>query len=142
MKSQTPAVDTGHTGEANFDFSRLADLHLCPPPDATPVDGTFYAFHDFDPPSTEADFTTAAQRGQHQGSNECLRRSNSVWSDLAELRACVARLKKLYPRRPFHISEGRIRREHGVVKDADKPHCSFWASGTTSMHAIFNQRVA
>jgi|GEM_PF-4471218 len=141
MKCETPTESTGPSGEAKHDFSWLADLKSCPPPDAQPIDGTFYVFHDFDPPSTEADFRTAAQRGQFESLDECARRSNSVWSDLAALKGRVADLKKRYPLRPFYISEGHVKKEHGVVKDSDKSHCSFWVCGRTCMHAIFKRRV-
>jgi hypothetical protein len=91
--SPGPVRESTEKPTPGYGFSRLADLDSCPPPSAIPVDGTFYAFHDCETPSPETDFTTAAQRDDYPGANECERRSNSIWSNLEALKRRIQPLK-------------------------------------------------
>jgi hypothetical protein len=123
-----------------YNFNHLHDIQNCPPQAAVAANGTFFAFHDSDPPD-ESDFQTAAQRNVFRGKDECVRRSNSVWSDLAALQGKLTDLKRRHPLRFSFISEGQLRNEHGVLDGGAGPHRSFWVCAKTSMHAIFTKRV-
>jgi hypothetical protein len=125
--------------QPTHDFSYLDDLSSCPPQDARPTDGTFYAFHDSNPPGP-SDFQSAAQRNHYVGKDECQRRSNSIWSNLDALRKRIAPVRKRNPLIWQFISAGDVKTTSGVVA-GDGPHHSFWVCATTSMHAIFNRLV-
>jgi hypothetical protein len=134
MEAQSNSKPIAHS------FDHLKSISSCPPPTATARDGTFFVFHDSNPPD-EADFQTAAQRDAYPGKDECLRHSNSIWSDLEALRAKVKALKRRHGLRYNFISEGIVRQEHGVIEDEGGAHCSFWICAKHSMHKIFTKLV-
>ena len=140
MSEAEPA--TGATShDRAHDFSHLHDLQSCPPRDALPASGVYYAFHDEDPPG-EGDFMTAAERGAFPDKDECVRRSNSVWSDLTALQLKVQQLRERYPLRFRHISKGELGTEHGMLKPNGPPHYSLWVCRKTSMHKLFREKVS
>jgi hypothetical protein len=128
------------TNSGDYDYDHLKDIQSCPPQGAAPEPGTFYAYHNSNPPGDE-DFRTAAERGDYVGGDECQRRSNSIYSDLGALKKRVKAIKRRRPKENFFISSGEIKIEHGVLDDGDGPHRSFWVCGQHSMHAIFNRLV-
>jgi hypothetical protein len=137
----TAIISGRKMAEPAHDFSRLQDLASCPPREATPVTGTFYAFHGSDPPD-ESDFRTSHERGVVRA-DPCKCRANSIWSDLEALKRKIGHFKRSNARLFQYISAGDVCHEHGVCLpfDVEPEHCSFWICGKTSMRAIFKNRV-
>lgn len=123
-----------------YDFTRLMDLQSCPPADATPKEGVFFAFHGSTPPDA-GDFQTAEQSGAYVDGDPCKRRSNSIFDNLAAIEKKADRLRRKGHTNCRFISAGRLSRESGVTQNDHGHHHSFWACGKTSMHAVFTERV-
>jgi hypothetical protein len=123
-----------------YSFDYLTGLDECPPDDAAPADGIFYACHEFDPPG-ESDFRTAAQRGAFLQADQCYRRANSILKDRRDVESLMKRYKRVFK----FASEGRITPPCGLVKSSPsnigRSHHSFWVCTSTSMHAIFNKKI-
>lgn len=112
----------------------------CPPADAKPVEGIFYACHKNSPPSGE-DFTTSAQRNVNRGKCECKRRSHSILRDVDDARGLVEKYKKMFS----YISRGRLQPHHGALAETGHPgsesHCSFWRFANVSMVELFDEQI-
>ena len=134
--SPDPSANNG-----GYDFSRFADLPSCPPSTAAPQEGTFYAFHASDPPDG-SDFLTAAQRAVYWDVEECVRRSNSIYSDLyAITKKCSDMQRRGQGLVCRYVSAGKLSHSSGLASEGRNHHYSFWVCGKTSMRKIFTERI-
>lgn len=139
MSASTSGDSSHNRTSKSFAFAEGFSAN-CPPSDAVPRTGTFYACHKENPP-TNSDFTTAAQRGAFPDGCQCQRRSHSIVQDVKDAHG----LLKACPRRFRHISEGQLKKSHGVCRPTPRPniksHYSLWRYADVTMREIFTKAV-
>lgn len=136
---RVPAQSTSDNSGSRFAFQNEFPDN-CPPTEAAPAKGIFFICHRNRPP-TDADFTTAAQRGCYVGQCECRRRSYSILKNREDALGLVEKSPQVFR----YVSRGKLQAENGVCKATpsknSRSHHSFWRYEDQSMRQIFDEQA-